>query len=109
MSLDVRVHDDFFAQDEADEVWLREVGGRNWLVITNDDRIRYRPAARIAIKKARVGVLILASRGSLTAEQKAQIFIEALPAVRRFLRKHTPPFIAKVRRDEVVLVWPSST
>jgi len=105
--VDVRIHDDFFAQDEKDEVWLPEVGRRKWFVISNDEGIRYREPARIAIEEARVGVFIFASRGDLKAEEKAKIFIDALPRIRRFIKKHARPFIAKIRRDDVVLWWPS--
>lgn len=104
--IEVRIHDDFFSQDEADEVWLAEVGRQQWFVISNDERIRYREPARIVIEAAKVGVFIFASPGHLKAEEKAKIFINALPKVRRFIKKHTPPFIAKIRRDDVVLWWP---
>ena len=38
----VEIHDDHFAPDAKDEVWLVEVGKRGWIVLTKDDRIRYR-------------------------------------------------------------------
>jgi hypothetical protein len=101
--VEVRIHDDFFPQDEDDEVWLAAVGRRQWFVISNDERIRYREPARLAIEEAKVGVFIFASPGHLKAEEKAKIFIDALPKIRRFIETHTPPFIAKIRRDDVLL------
>jgi hypothetical protein len=39
----VEIHDDHFARDEEDRVWLRTVSERNWVVLTKDQRLRYRP------------------------------------------------------------------
>lgn len=41
----VEIHDDHFPQNDPDEDWISEVGKRGWVVLTKDDRIRYRPAA----------------------------------------------------------------
>jgi len=41
----VEIHDHHFPQNALDEDWLSEVGERGWIVLTKDDRIRYRPAA----------------------------------------------------------------
>lgn len=35
----------------------------------------------------------------MTAEENAQTFIKAIPRIAQFLRRHKPPFIAKVSRD----------
>lgn len=43
---DVVVHDDVFAADTDDEIWLREAGVKGWIVLVKDDRIRYRPRER---------------------------------------------------------------
>ena len=45
----VEIHDDYFLPDAKDEDWLLEVGKRRWLVLTKDDRIRYRITERMAI------------------------------------------------------------
>lgn len=37
---EVVVHDDCFALDTADDVWLREAGKRGWVVLSKDDYIR---------------------------------------------------------------------
>jgi hypothetical protein len=54
----VEVHDDHFAPDAPDAVWLRVVGERGWVVLTKDERIRRRPLEREA--------LLTAVRASLT-------------------------------------------
>lgn len=37
----VEIHDDRFARDEEDRVWLRSVGEWGWVVLTKDQRLRY--------------------------------------------------------------------
>ena len=50
----VQVHDDHFLPNDKDEDWLLEVGKRGWIVLTKDDRIRYRVTERTAILSAKV-------------------------------------------------------
>src|SRR6266508_235906 len=57
----VEIHDDHFAPDAKDEDWLFEVGKRGWIVLTKDDRIRYRVTERTAIVSARVRAFVLTS------------------------------------------------
>jgi predicted nuclease of predicted toxin-antitoxin system len=101
----VEIHNDHFPQDAKDVVWLPEVGKRGWVVLTKDDRIRYRPAEFAAVIDAQVALFALAS-GNLNGEEMAQAFVTALPRMLRFLAKHHPPFIAKVTRSgEVSIVF----
>lgn len=92
---------DHFRSDAEDEQWLSEAGKRGWIVLTKDDRIRYRAAERAALVKAQVAMFTLAS-GNLTGEEMAQAFVKALPRIRRFVAKHRPPFIARVTRSGLV-------
>jgi hypothetical protein len=45
------------AQRLADEVWLRDAGENDWIVLTKDDAIRRRPAERDALTEAEVRAL----------------------------------------------------
>jgi len=94
--LHVEVHDDHFRQDALDPEWLAAVGERNWIVVTRDERIRYRVAEKQAIRRAKVRAFVLAAQGNLRAEMLAEIFLKALPKVRAIVTKHRPPFIAKI-------------
>ena len=91
----VEVHDDHFLQDARDEEWLREVGQRGWIVLTRDDRIRYRLHERTALLQAGVRAFVLVRR-SLAGPTMAATFVQALPAIRRFVTRYQPPFIARV-------------
>lgn len=61
--------------------------------------IRYRTPERLAVKNARVALFTLKTRGDRRAEEMAEIFIKALPAIIRFVKRNPPPFIAKITRD----------
>jgi len=100
-SAKVEIHNDHFAQGTPDETWLREVGARSWVVLTKDDRIRYHELERLALVSAGVRSFVLTAKG-LRATEYAALFVKALPAMRRLLRKHNGPFIAKVTRSAKV-------
>lgn len=93
----VETHDDHFPQGTPDELWLYKVGEQGWVVLTKDDRIRYRELERQALLAASVRAFVLTARG-LRGEENAAIFVTALPAMYKFLRKYDGPFIAKLSR-----------
>ena len=43
--LKIEIHDDHFAPDAKDEERLTVAGHKQWIVVTRDERIRYRDAA----------------------------------------------------------------
>jgi len=95
----VRVHDDFFPQDAKDQVWLAEVGRHGWIVLTKDKHIRYREVEIQALLAANVGCFILTARGDLSGVEVGQIFVKALPAMKKLCEATARPFIARVSRD----------
>ena len=94
----VEIHDDHFAPDAKDEDWLVEVGKRGWIVLTKDDRIRYRVTERTALASARVRAFVLTS-SQLQGTEMAAAFVKALPRIKRLIANHTPPFIARISRS----------
>jgi predicted nuclease of predicted toxin-antitoxin system len=102
--LNIEIHDDHFSQNAKDPEWLAATGKKNWIVVTRDERIRYRLAERQAIRRAKVRAFVLAAQGDLRAEMLAEIFLKALPRIRRTVKKQKPPFIAKISRGGDVTV-----
>lgn len=94
----VHIHDDYFPPNAKDEDWLTQVGRNGWIVLTKDHRIRYRNLEREALMNAGVGAFILMA-GDLQGDEMAEIFVKALPAIAKFLKKHKKPYIARVTRD----------
>lgn len=97
--LKIEVHDDHFRQDAIDPEWLTAVGEKNWIVVTRDERIRYRVAEKQAIRRAKVRTFVLTAQGNLRADMLAQNFLKALPKIRRTIRDNKPPFVAKISRS----------
>ena len=62
--------------DEAvtDVDWLELAGQNRWPVLMKDERIRYRPAERAAVRAHDVRAFYLTS-GNLTSQQMADVFI----------------------------------
>lgn len=80
----VIAHDEVFAQDTDDEVWLREAGRRRWIVLMKDRRVRYRPGEQRAITEARVRSFCLYRSKGLSGPQMAEVLVLALPAILRY-------------------------
>ncbi len=99
----VEVHDDHFPQDCRDEDWLAEIGGLNWVLLTKDTRIRYRPAEKEALIRAKVAAFVLTG-GDMTGEEIGQAFAKALPHMKRVLRNYRRPIFATVSRSGRVFV-----
>lgn len=99
---EVCVHDEHFPQDTRDEVWLGDVGQHGWVVLTKDKHIRYRAVEIHALRAANVRAFVLTARGDLTGAEVGQIFVKALPAMKKLCRVTSPPFIALVSRDSKV-------
>lgn len=100
----VEVHDDHLPQDAKDEEWLRYVGTRNWVVLTQDDRIRFHHHERTALLQAKVCAFVLTAKG-LRGEENGTIIVNALPTIRRMLSKHPGPFIARITRGADVALF----
>jgi predicted nuclease of predicted toxin-antitoxin system len=97
----VHIHDDLFPQDAKDEEWLPVVGHQGWIVLTKDARIRYRPQERAALLHAQVRAFVLVGK-NLSGPALADICVKALPAIRRFVARYDPPFIARISRSGAV-------
>ena len=94
--LRVERHADHFEPATPDEVWLPEVGQRGWVVLTHDERIRYKPNELAAVM--RHGVRLLVVQGRAPYPQLAEWFVQTLPRVETFVDTHEAPCIGKVQR-----------
>lgn len=99
----VEVHDDHFAPGAKDADWLPVVGQRGWVVLTKDDRIRYRQHERDALLTSGVRAFVLTNR-NLSGDEMAAIFVKALPKILRLAHKRGASFVATVNRTAVTVV-----
>ena len=103
----VEIHDDHFSQGAQDQVWLAEAGERGWVVLTKDNHLRYRKVETNALISANVRAFVLTARGDLSGAEIGQIFVKALPTIRRLCATGSGPFAAHVSRDGSVSIMKS--
>jgi predicted nuclease of predicted toxin-antitoxin system len=99
----VEIHDEHFARDEVDHVWLRGVGERAWVVLTKDQRLRYRPLEIGALRASNARVFVLTA-GNLRGAEIAAVFLAALPRICRILHSRPGPFVARVSQSGNVAI-----
>jgi len=102
-NVQVEIHDDHFPQNAQDEDWISEVGKKGWVVLTKDDRLRYRPAALDAYRRHKVRVFIFGT-GEMKAQEMADAFVKALPKISRFALTKAAPFFARISRSGSVSI-----
>jgi hypothetical protein len=88
----------------ADEVWLRDAGKNDWIVLTKDDAIRRRPAERDALTGAAVRVFCLTNR-NLRGEEQTERFVSNRYRILRQSRK-SGPYIYGVYAEGLRRLWP---
>jgi hypothetical protein len=101
LGLVVEIHDDHFDRDEEDRVWLQTVGGLGWVVLTKDQRLRYRPLEIAALRASRARVFV-PTAGNLRGGEIATAFVTALQEICRTLDSNQGPLIARISQAGLV-------
>jgi len=96
----VKVHDEIFNPDEADDVWLAGCGQRRWIVITADKRILRDPLSMAAIGANKCRVFFL-PQNNKNPQSWAPILISAWTELHRILATREPPFVANISPNGV--------
>lgn len=93
----VELKTDHFAPNTPDPVWLPEVGGRGWTILSKDKQLRHNYLELVGLLQSGTGSFILTS-GNYTGQEMADAYVKALPDIRRMLNKYPPPFVATVSK-----------
>jgi hypothetical protein len=101
--LTVEIHDDHFPRDEEDRVWLSLVGEKRWVVLTKDQRLRYRPLELAALRASQARVFVFTA-GNLRGQEIVSIFLKALGAIFKILNSRSGPFIARISQSSRITV-----
>jgi predicted nuclease of predicted toxin-antitoxin system len=94
----VEIHDDHFERDEEDRVWLRSAGERGWVVLTKDQKLRYRPLEINALRTSKARVFVLTA-GNLRGVEIGAVFLGALSRICKVLKSRPGPFVARVSKS----------
>lgn len=92
----VEQHADHFEPNAPDDVWLAEVAQRGWVVLTHDQRIRYKVNERDAVMENGLAMLVMVGKAPFA--ELAASFVKSFSRVDSFLERNRPPLIAKVYR-----------
>lgn len=84
-----------FPEDEADEVWLQFIGEQGWRLITRDDRIRWKPAQKQALRRHKVGAFFLGGK-DLTRWQLIEQVVRNWTRLQELSSAKKPPFAYRV-------------
>lgn len=88
---------DHFAKGTPDETWLAYAGGRGWVVLTRDKRIRYRQLERLALTEAKARAFVFTG-GNVTGKDTAAILVHALARITTICQADKGPFIYHIGR-----------
>lgn len=94
-------HHDRFAHDAPDSDWLSAAADQGWLVVTRDQRIRYRANELAAMQRAQLHVFVF-TQGGLTGAETGDILVRCHAAMLRQAEQVCPPaFFSLTRSGEV--------
>lgn len=100
----VEIHADYFSHDALDTDWLPTVAEKGWVVLTADQKIRYRHLELLAVEQFDCTLFCLMS-GDLNGPDMAKAFVKAIKSIKNFVSHNPGPFIAKVYKDGRVQPW----
>lgn len=92
----VERHSAHFAPSTRDEEWIAEVASQGWVAVSHDKAISRRPNERQAVLDARLALLIVI--GAVPYAQLAESFVATRARIDAFVRRHKPPYIARIYR-----------
>lgn len=92
------------AQQIEDQEWIERAGRENWVVLTKDDRIRYRRAERDAFVAANLRVFCLTT-AKLRGEDQAARFVNNINRIVQRAGK-PGPYIYGVYEKRLERIWP---
>jgi predicted nuclease of predicted toxin-antitoxin system len=95
----VEMHDDHFAEDTPDEVILEAVASSDWVLVTQDRRIRKRAAELEALIERGVRAFFIASTANLSAAETTDVLRRAHAAMVTALDALEAPFVVAIYKD----------
>lgn len=72
-----------------------------WVVVTRDQRIRYRRNEVDAVRRGRLHLFTLSS-GNLSAAESGRLLVEAWPRIQAAVRENAPPMLWSITRGGLV-------
>jgi hypothetical protein len=96
----VEMHRAYYDENEDDQVWLPEVAGKGWVIISQN---QFNELERQAIRNAK-GRAFLIVHGDMKGDEEAAMIAAALPKMLRILKANAAPFIARLYSPKRILI-----
>ena len=91
------------AKDVADEEWIAEGCRNGWVLLTKDQRFRYRSAELAALD----GRLFCLADGNATVDVMTATFLAAIPAIERVVARAVVGFWHVYADGRIRRTWPT--
>lgn len=102
----VELHSDHFNPTEQDDSqWLALSGAKGWAVLSGDNRVRRAAIELQAVKDHQVRYFAFRSNNISGADQ-AELLRKHDSRIRQILSTEIPPYIARITRNSVRIVFP---
>jgi F420-dependent methylenetetrahydromethanopterin dehydrogenase len=98
----VVLHDDIFQKNTPDEVWLKEVASRGYIVVTGDKDVTHRILFLKQLVASKAYVFILYGLNGASPQGKAGCVLSALDKISELLKSGEPPALWKIGVDNRV-------
>lgn len=99
--IQVHHHEQHFASDEEDDIWLSQVGQWGWTVIGHDSKYHQKPHELSAIKQYKIGCFYLWG-GEATRWEKLKCFVRAYDRIIETEANTPKPFIYRITQRGVL-------
>jgi hypothetical protein len=105
---DVRTLKEEFHTGAKDPEWLPAAAANGWILLSKDDKWRYRSEEKEILIRARARAFIFMSK-SARREEIAEAIVSAMPRIANVIRDHEPPFVARVLLSGFVgVIYPAA-
>lgn len=97
----VHAHEDHFAQNAPDDLWMPEVASRGWIILSPDKRITRDPVELAAIMLSNAAMVCLVGGHEKTLDLAAN-FLNTFAKIAQFVESARPPYVARLYRPSPV-------
>jgi hypothetical protein len=95
----VTLHDDHFDHTTDDDVWLKEVSEKEWIIITGDVAISRAPLFLLRLSEIKSRVFILKALNGASPEGKAECVISNYERIVSICLERSGPMLWKFSKD----------
>lgn len=91
----VHLKEEYPQDNVPDETWLKDIGEKNYILITRDERVRWNPAELCAFRTYRVGAFLLGGK-KLDKWAIIQQLIQSWPQIKNLSDSTRKPFAFRI-------------